>query len=157
MNRSTETRHAISELKAGATGALQGLGDVIYLDDVLDRFSDDGIGLPPIDDDDDDRNPKPMCEYSHSGMADDDDFADLWRTSESEPCHETPAYYIRSYSDNPADPELGTYYYCARHFAANLGYLCDVMSRRTPEMEIRRFMEQGELPPRYRIQEWGAL
>lgn len=143
-----------------ATVSTATLPSVVYFDDLIEQFKDDDTGLPPLEDEDDGDN-KPRCVYAYNGIESDEDFADLRdpKAAERENCQETPEYYIKAYSSDPGDaePTLETYYYCPRHFALNLGYLCDTMARRTPVMEMKRYMLRGELPPRYTLQEWGPL
>lgn len=136
------------------------LPTVVYFDDVIEQFKDDDTGLPTLEDDDD-NNHDPVCVYAYDGIESDNDFADLRnpKAAERDNCHEKPEYYIKAYPSDPGveNARLETFYYCPRHFAMNLGYLCDTMARRTPDMEIKRFMAHGELPPRYTIQEWGPI
>ena len=136
------------------------LPSVVYFDDVIAQFMDDDTGLPPVEDDDDDDG-EPQCVYAYGGIDTDEDFADLRHPVNADEieCHEKPEYYIKAASSDPGDDgdRLDTYYYCPRHFALNLGYLCDTMARRTPGMEIVRFLLNGELPPRYAIQDWGPI
>lgn len=133
------------------------LPNVVYVDDVINAFHDDDIDLPPRADDDDDHRPEPRCVYADPDFFDDDDFGDLYATERDEGCREKPEYYMRLKSRDPGDDEIKVVYYCPRHFAANLGYLCDTMSRRTPEMEIRRFIDHGIRPPRAAIIDWGPM
>lgn len=155
MNAPARGARPIMNRRAAAS-----LPPVVYLDDILGQFHNDDTGLPPRDGDHGGRH-EPQCIYASSGFDDDEDFADLDdpHAAERHDCHEKPEYYIKAYRSDPGDtatqPE--TYYYCPRHFAANIGYLCDVMTRRTPDLEIQHFIEHGELPPRYTIQEWGPL
>ncbi|RSX54672.1 hypothetical protein [Bifidobacterium samirii] len=136
------------------------LPSVVYFDEVIARFMDDDTGLPPVEDDDD-GDDEPQCVYAYGGIDTDEDFADLRHPVDADDieCHERPEYYIKATSSDPGDDgeRLDTYYYCPRHFALNLGYLCDTMDRRTPDMEIARFLLNGELPPRHTIQDWGPI
>lgn len=132
------------------------LPNVIYLDDILNAFINDDIGLPPVKEDDDHR-PEPQCAYDGPSMFEDEDFGDLYHDPDTSICTEKPEYYIRTHSHDPLDDRVYTYYYCPRHFALNIGYLCDVTSRRGPKTEIRNFVEQGDIPDCVRIQSWGPM
>ncbi|KAB7790490.1 hypothetical protein [Bifidobacterium leontopitheci] len=136
------------------------LPGVVYLDDVLQTFSDDGTGLPPIDDDDDDHGDGIHCVYEEGGYADeDDDFANVYGVGKRRDygCREQPEYYIKALPKDPGNLEVDTYYYCPRHFALNLGFLVDEMTGMSPEDEMERYLNNGEIPPRFAIQEWGRI
>lgn len=126
------------------------------LEQLFERLERDDAGLPPEGEEDDPR-PEPLCVYADVSMFDDEDFGDLGRTEPVEGCQEKPEYYMYLRSADPGDTRPGVVYYCPRHFASNLGYLCDRMSRRTPEMEIRCYIDRGELPPRAQIISWGRM
>ncbi|RSX52015.1 hypothetical protein D2E23_0622 [Bifidobacterium callimiconis] len=137
-----------------ATGGT--LPDVVWLDDLLDEFRQDDTGLPPLEEEDGHRH-EPSCVYDGPSEYEDEDFGDLDREPDERACTEKPEYYIRARSEDPLDDTTRTFYYCPRHFALNLGYLCDVMSRRGPALEIRHFVDQGRLPDRMTIQSWGPI
>ncbi|MBW3080728.1 hypothetical protein [Bifidobacterium saguinibicoloris] len=136
------------------------LPGVLYLDDLLDEFKHDDIGLPPVDDEDDGDDGRPHCVYEYGGYTDeDDDFADLYDTERNSDygCRETPEYYIKALSKDPGATSVETFYYCPRHFAINIGYLADVMARCPQEWEIDRYVNNGEIPPRFALQDWGRI
>ncbi|PLS29185.1 hypothetical protein [Bifidobacterium parmae] len=124
---------------------------VLYYDDVIDDDFDDGF-WPRPGDDDDDRGHEPHCLYMDIGADNEEE------GNGGEPvCQEKPEFYLELTTGDPLDDKPEVKYYCPRHFALNLGYLCDRMARRTPEMEQRRFVEHGELPDRYAIRGWGRI
>lgn len=155
MNATTGTEQRTSV--AAQTETDLSLPSVLYFDDVVNTFQDDDTGLPPRNDDDDDHRSEPRCVYADESMFDDEDFGDLARTDSDEGCREKPEYFMRISSPDPASDRATVVYYCPRHFASSLGYLCDRMSRRSPEKEIRHFIEHGELPPRARILDFGPM
>lgn len=123
---------------------------VIYYDDVIDDDFDDGLWPRPGEDDDQDG--EPHCIYMDIGTDNEESGKGGERV-----CREKPEFYLEVVSSDPLDDKPQVNYYCPRHFALNLGYMCDRMARRTPEMEKYRFVDNGEVPDRYTILGWGRI
>lgn len=123
---------------------------VIYYDDIIDDEFDDDLWPRPGEDDNHDG--EPHCIYMDIGA----DNEESGKGGEHV-CQEKPEFYMEVLGSDPLDDKPQVNYYCPRHFALNLGYLCDRMARRTPEMEKRRFVDNGEMPPRYTILGWGRI
>ncbi|MBT1171239.1 hypothetical protein [Bifidobacterium sp. SO4] len=76
---------------------------------------------------------------------------------EADICTDTPEYYIRAYCWDPGCDEIHTWYYCLRHFSANIGYLARTLSRNSPSMEIAWDIRAGDIPARFQLLEWGRI
>lgn len=159
MTMMTATTTMAATMAPTATKPGLMLPGVLYLDDVFEEFKRDDTGLPPIDDEDGDDG-RLHCVYESGGYTDeDDDFADLYDTERKRVygCQETPEYYIKSLLKDPGETRVETFYYCPRHFALNIGYLADIMARCPQEWEIDNYVNNGEIPPRFALQDWGRI
>lgn len=133
-------------------------GKVIWWDELTGAPDKDTPSDPPAGRGD--RGDHRVCEYAHGGYCDEDGFL-TWRTDPAwiEPdCSAEAEYYITSRSRRDLlDPKIDTYYYCARHFAENLGYLCEGLASTTVEDERAALAATGELPNRMAVIAWGRI
>lgn len=113
---------------------------------LLDTRPDDDIDLfdfPPTLDDW--ARDKKVCQYFDA-------------EDEAEICDTDPEYFIRAaHCWDPGCHDIHTWYYCLRHYAANIGYLAHCLCNLSPDIEITRYIRCGDIPPRYQIIEWGRI
>ena len=99
---------------------------------------------PPRTDRNDWRHGRAACAYV--------DATDMARV-----CDEEPAWFLRARCRDPACPRIHIRRYCPRHFAATVACLAHVLCADSPDLDIVRFLREGEIPPRFRILGWGRV
>ena len=138
-------------------GTLFPVGKVIWWDELTGSPDKDTPSDPPATGG---RGDHHVCQYTGSIYSDEDDFL-TWRTNPEwfEPdCAEEAEYYITAINlRDPIQPTVDRYYYCVRHFAENIGYLCESLAAATPEDERAELASTGEIPNRMALLSWGRL
>lgn len=149
-----------TETATETSGRLFPAGKVIWWDELTGSPDKDTPDDPP-EARERNKGKRRVCVYSGgNGYEDDDDFL-TWRTDPDwiEPeCSAEVEYYITARSRrDPLDPKIDTYYYCERHFADNIGCLCENLAATTVEDERAALAATGELPNRMSIIAWGSI
>lgn len=102
----------------------------------------DGFSFP-LNPDDWGRGRK-VCQYFNS-------------EDETDICTVDPEYFIRAYCWDPGCLEVHEWYYCLRHFGANIGTLAHDLCAIEPGDEIVWYLLEGDVPARYQLIEWGRI